>query len=145
MDTGRESSETGDVFSADNETPPPPPPPAPPPRSWLWGFHRHRPLIEPRPWKLNHLIGDAYEKDLRRHIWGYWLLAVFPFIPIVAGAAAGAVAARYPQWELFSDTAAMGLVAVGAIVAVIGYALISIRTEPPESVSLRIPLDWELP
>lgn len=118
---------------------------APATHSWLTGFKPRPPLIVPKPWKLSHLIGDAYEKDLRRHIWGYWLLAAFPFIPIIAGALAGGVSAWHPQWEQFSDAAAMALVGVGAIVAVIGYALISISTEPPERVSLRIPLDWELP
>lgn len=115
-------------------------------RSWKWGYSAPPgPWIVPSPHKLSHLIGDAYERDLRRHVWGYWLLAAFPFIPMFGGAVAGIATALHHQWTQGAQAAGLIVCTLAAAVAATGYALRSIDTEPPQKVSLRLPLDEEMP
>lgn len=97
-------------------------------------------LINPRPWKVHHLVGDFYEKDLRRAVWGYALIAAFIASPVVIGVISGFVERLLPRWHDWVETIALLVLMVMTLVGLTGMALKSFDTEPPEKVTLRLPL-----
>jgi hypothetical protein len=106
---------------------------------WAWGYGEPPgPIIKPRPWKPHHLIGDFRERDLRRQAYGYLLIAVFLAAPVLLGVVSAFLQQVMPEHrDLFEFLVIISCV-LAAILGLIGYLLVSITSEPPERVSVRI-------
>lgn len=118
--------------------------PCPPDRrwNWKWGYGPQPDLlIKPRDWETHHLIGKFHENDLRRAVWGYAFLAVLVGSPVLLGLCGGLVVGFWPGLNQWVDLVVALMIAVAAILGVIGYALVGFNTQPPAKIAPRLPLE----
>lgn len=106
---------------------------------WAWGYGQPPgPIIKPRPWRPHHLIGDFRERDLRRQSVGYLLIAVLLAAPVLFGVFGGLFQQLMPAHRDLIEFLVIISCVIAAFLGLIGYLLVSVTSEPPERVSVRL-------
>lgn len=111
-------------------------------RPWnpWWGVDkRPAPLVKPREIKPHQLIGDAYEKHLRRAWVGYLMVGAFLWSPVAIGIVELVLTANFPQWQDWIIAGRYISLMVAMFFAVLGFSLARPENSIPEKVTLRMP------
>lgn len=111
-------------------------------RPWnlWWGVgKRPDPLAKPRKIKPHQLIGDAYEKYLRRAWVGYLMVGAFLWSPLVIALIELVLTAHFPQWQDWIIAGRYISLMVAMCLALFGFILARPENSIPEKVTLRMP------